>query len=154
MVERFTPPLRATHHCRHYNYRNMGLAGLRSGDPGGPQCALGINLSAPAASKACMPAGTFPVQDGDTACASRADYTDAERAEWKAWTDALLERMRLIMPAIPGSSADRKKRAHWGETGEFTCPACGTCTVRWARASSNGHVRAACTTPHCFGVME
>lgn len=154
MTEIGERPLRATQHCRHYSYRNTGLSGRQRGDMGGPQCALGIDLSAPRASKACMPAGTFPVQDGDMPCASRADYTEAERAEWKRWADASLERMRIIMPMIPGSSADRKKREHWGEQGEFPCPACGTGTVRWSRSSYNGHVHAGCTTPHCFGVME
>lgn len=85
MADVIERPLRATHHCRHYSYRNTGLAGLRSGDHGGPQCALGIDLSAPAASKPCMPAGTFPALPGDTQCASREDYTDAERAEWKRY---------------------------------------------------------------------
>jgi predicted RNA-binding Zn-ribbon protein involved in translation (DUF1610 family) len=153
-VTTFERPLRATQHCRHYSYRNTGLAGLRSGDHGGPQCALGIDLSAPGASKACMPAGTFPALPHDQQCASRADYTAAERAEWKRWTDSRLERMRTIMPMIPGSSADTKKREHWGDSGSFACPACGTGTVRWSRARSNGHVHAVCTTPNCFGVME
>ena len=147
-------PLRATHHCRHYSYRNTGLAGLRSGDPGGPQCALGVDLSAPRASKPCMPPGTFPFQEGDRPCPLRENFTDAERAEWKRWTDSRLQRMGVVLQAIPGSSADRKKREHWGETGSFPCPACKTGTVRWSRASSNGHVHAACTTPNCFSVME
>ena len=137
-------PLHASHHCRHYEY-------VRAEKDWGPKCAAGIDLQCAGANVApCMPepASTAPV------CAWREEHTDAERAAWKAWVDERAGRMIVILAQIPGSSRDKKNKPFWGQSGEFKCLACEGGTVRWSRARVNGHVRAACTTLNCFGVIE
>jgi len=135
-------PRPAGKHCRHYNYEG----GLK----GGPRCAVGVDLSQPGSTQACM-----PPKDGMAACAKREENTEAERAAWEAYREQSMERMVKIMPLIPGSSRDRKKRDHWGKQGAISpCPGCGEGTVRWVRSSYNGHIHAACTTVNCFAVME
>lgn len=142
----FDRPLRATHHCRHYSYREAKTWG----DPYGPTCAAGCDLSAPGATRQCWPRGENGEGQG---CPKREEYADAERAAWESWCNARLDRARIIMPAIPGSS-DHKKRERWGEDGTFPCPACKTGIVNWSRASNNGHVHAYCSTPNCFSMMQ
>lgn len=138
-------PLRASFHCRHYSY----VGGMQ----GGPRCARGADLNAPGAAQPCMPAANkagkpFPF------CGLREEYTDAERETWMRWYERRMEAQAKIMVAIPGSSRDTKKRAHWGETGSLGCPACEWGIVKWSRARNNGHLWAACSTPGCFGVQE
>lgn len=137
MIDR---PLHANFHCRHYDY--VITAPMK----GGPVCAIGVDLSAPAATKPCMPGGT--------GCAKREEFTDAERAAWDAYRAHRLEAAAKIMVEIPGSSRDRKKRDGWGKSGSFGCPACDWGVVKWARASTNGHLMAGCSTPGCFSVIE
>jgi hypothetical protein len=139
-------PLRASFHCRHYSYEG-GLSG-------GPRCARGIDLSAPAATRPCMPGdrpGQKPVGDQ---CSSREEYTDGEREAWMVYRERRMEAQAKIMVLIPGSSRDKKKREHWGKSGAFGCPACEWGVVYWARANVNGHLRAVCSTPNCFSVIE
>lgn len=136
----FDRPRAATHHCRHYSYE-PGLAG-------GPRCKAGVDLTAPGSTAPCMP-------DVDmSACLFRFEYTDDERATWEAWRNERAARTIAIMALIPGSSRDKKNRPEWGKSGSFPCPACETGTVQWARARSNGHLHAGCSTKFCFGVME
>ncbi len=138
-VMSFARPLPASNHCRHYDYV-MGE---------GPRCGRGVDLSAPGAARPCMPDSNVAV-----ACNLREEHTEAERAAWTAWCNERAGRMILILADIPGSSRDEKNRPEWGKSGEFPCPACEGGKVRWARARSNGHVHAACTTPNCFGIIE
>lgn len=135
-------PLRATYHCRHYSYEG--------GMKGGPLCAAGVDLRAPGINVLpCMP------KDKERPpCDKRAEYTDDERAAWEAYTDEGMKRWAVIMQQMPGSSTDRKNRPEWGKRGEFACPGCNAGTVHWARSSYNGHLRARCTTAHCFDVIE
>ncbi|MGY3588012.1 hypothetical protein [Bradyrhizobium sp. USDA 4350] len=137
-------PLRATFHCRHYSY----VGGMQ----GGPRCARDADLTAPLATKPCMP-GASPKTPPD-GCKLREEYTDAEREAWMIYRETRMEAQAKIMVKIPGSSRDTKKRAHWGETGSFGCPACDWGIVKWSRARNNGHLWAACSTPGCFGVQE
>lgn len=139
-------PLHANEHCRHYEYRATGFEGYRRGDPGGPECGVGVELDGRPVLK-CM-----PNWKGEP-CRFREEFTDAERAEWRAWVASRIERAAEIMAQIPGSSRDRQRK-HWGEQGTFPCPACQTGTVKWLRARNNGHLWAACTTPDCFSVRE
>jgi len=139
-----TRPLHASHHCRHYSYSGALLT-----DGGGPQCARGVNLK-----PAGMPAACMPDSATASACELREEFTDDERAAWKAWKDDRAGRMILILAEIPGSSRDKKKREFWGQSGAFPCPACEWGIVKWARARSNGHVMAACNTKDCFGIIE
>lgn len=127
-------PLRATQHCRHYSYK-----------PGaGPQCAAGCAL--PASVLHCLPAPR-------ETCPKREEYTAEERAVWRAYREERMARLILIMARVPGTSRT-KNDGRWGEVGSFNCPACGTGTVHWSRARSNGHLHARCTTPNCFDVIE
>lgn len=123
-------PLRATNHCRHYSY-SPGLSG-------GPCCAAGVDMSAPGSSNRCMP---NPKAD----CDKREDFTDAERAEWRAYVDGRLVMMAEAVAAIPAPIP-------CGSTGECQCPHCPG-ELRWSRAS-NGHVWLSCTTPDCVGPVH
>jgi hypothetical protein len=123
-------PLRATNHCRHYSY-SPGLSG-------GPCCAAGVDMSQPGSSARCMP-------DPKGACGKREDFTDAERADWKAYVDGRLMKMAEAVAAIPASIP-------CGTTGEYKCPLCPG-ELRWSRAS-NGHVWLSCTALDCVGPVH
>lgn len=125
-------PSIARQHCRHYSYE-LGFRGR------GPMCAVGCDMTAPGASLPCMPPGS---QHGAT-CGRREDWTDEERASWQDWSDHHRERMLVVFAHTPD-----------GPSGTFQCPACGTGTVSYARARSNGHLHAACSTPQCFAIMQ
>lgn len=133
-------PLKATEHCRHYSYRNTGIRGFMRGDPGGPQCAVGIDNTEPGDAAKCMP----PPYCGGRLCDRREEYTDDERAAWKAHVRRAMERSIVAGSAIPRE----------GDSGEVACPACGEGTIGWVRARINGHLHARCSTPRCFSVMS
>lgn len=120
----FERPLRASHHCRHYSYEG--------GFSGGPRCAAGIDLSAPGAGKPCMP-------EPKSECSTRVEYTEAERAAWKTWTDQGLARMANALSAIPDDLPERS-------SGTVECPNCkGTLSYsRW-----RGGAGVECSTPNC-----
>jgi hypothetical protein len=139
----FEKPLHATQHCRHYSYEHGG--------DGGPCCAAGIDLRAPDTWLGiCMP----PRPTAPSLCAWREEFTPAEDEAWERWFKARTLRMAAVMAVIPGDSTDRKNKPEWGNSGSFACPACEVGTVKWVRASSNGHLHAACSTPGCFVVHE
>ena len=119
----------ARHHCRHYSY-GRGLQGH-------PQCAVGVDNTGPGAARPCMP-------DPQAHCPSREEWTAEERTAWEAWMVEHHTRLVVVMSAIPRDGFD----------GSLPCPGCGVGTVRWSRARSNRHLHAACTTPHCFQVMQ
>jgi hypothetical protein len=126
-------PPRARQHCRHYGY----VVPITRPDSG-PQCTAGVdNRTAPRATLPCMP-------DPKEPCALRQEWTADERAAWEAWSAEHHERLVVIMTAIPREGFD----------GSMPCPGCGVGTVRWGRARSNKHLHAACSTPHCFQVMQ
>lgn len=120
------PPI-ARQHCRHYGY-SFGVRG-------GPSCEAGVDNKG--ATAPCMPDPTTP-------CVARSEWTATERAAWQAWMKEHTERMVVVMTAIPQE----------GSQGVVDCPGCGMGTVRWSRAARNRHLHAACTTPHCFSVMQ
>ena len=76
-------------------------------------------------------------------CERREDWTEKERAAWEAWSVHHVERMVRVFAEMPKEG-----------DGRFACPACGTGIVSYARARSNGHLHAACSTPQCFAVMQ
>lgn len=123
-------PPRAREHCRHYSHTR--------GFKGGPQCAVGRDMSAAGAALPCMP---LEYQRGAT-CAKRQEWTEDERAAWRAFQDTSLARAGVIMQAIPKE----------GGGGRFECPVCEG-QVSWSRAR-NGHIHAACSTRFCFSVMQ
>lgn len=125
----FTPPLRATGHCRHYSYCHGDLMSDR-----GPQCAAGCDLSAPGASRGCWPAP-------EAECADRQEYTDDERAAWREWVDGSITRLGLAIDALPAPIP-------LNTTGKIACPNCGGDLHygRWHRGAS-----IQCATPHCCG---
>lgn len=81
-------PSPARQHCRHYSYDRKGWP-----EVGGPTCALGLDLSAPAASNACMPTP-------ELTCAKREDWTAQERADWEAWVKHRLTAMSTALDAM------------------------------------------------------
>lgn len=132
MTKTFEPPQRARHHCRHYSYE-LGLHGR------GPLCALGLDLSAPAASGACMPLRA----EGDTypsPCAKREDWSDEERATWQAWQAASLERVSKAVAALPAPITLRTR-------GAVDCPNCDGGKLHFARWRRGAEIK--CTTPYC-----
>lgn len=139
-------PLRATNHCRHYDYER-GV---------GPRCACAVDLTGPGDAQKCMPANVTLDRSAEQPepCDWREEYTPEERAAWSDWMEGRKLRMISCMALIPGNSRDRKAKPFWGQSGRFDCPACKTGMVKWTRARINGHVWAACSTPDCFEVME
>lgn len=123
-------PPAAREHCRHYSYQGSLV-------DGGPRCAAGVDNSAPGATLPCMP-------EPKATCPAREEWTAEERARWERWEAEHTQRMRVIMTAIPRD----------GFAGNLRCPGCGFGVVRWGRARSNNHLHAACSTPHCFSVMQ
>ena len=134
----FDRPLPASKYCRHYDYED------------GPRCSAGVDMSAPKSHLPCMPSW----QETGVTCDWREEFTPVEREAWERWRVERQARMALIMPMVPGSSIDKINKPEWGNRGEFDCPACNEGKVRWARAVSNGHLHAACTTSGCFEVIE
>lgn len=128
------PPVRATEHCRHYEYDDR------------PRCARGIVLDGPVVK--CLPG-----RAAREMCEKREEYTAAERKEWRAWAAVRMMRVLALVAEVPGSSRDKKNRPGWGESGTFSCPTCGG-VVRWSRSRVNGHAQAACATEHCSSFME
>ncbi|WP_315768308.1 hypothetical protein [Bradyrhizobium sp. SZCCHNR2012] len=124
------PCPRGSRHCRHYSYVRCD----------GPRCEAGIDLSTPAAASPCMPSEH---QKGAT-CDWREEYTDVEREARQQWLIDAAARATLIVAEIPENSG----------SGRMPCPACGTGTVQWVRARSNGHLHAGCSTTNCFSVMQ
>lgn len=123
-------PLRATKHCRHYSYDR----GKSFTDGKGPQCALGIDISAPGAGRQCWP-------DPELDCHRREDYTEAERAAWRAWTDHRLSMVGDALAVFGGPVA-------CGAETRKPCPHCDGEVV--LQRMSNGHAWLACTTEGCI----
>lgn len=126
-MKTFERPLRATQHCRHYSY-----------EPGrGPLCAQGVDLSGFGASGACMP----PDFSRTSLCDKRQDYTDDERATWKAWRDASMERLGRAVQALPAPIPLRT-------SGKVKCPNCDG-QILYARWHRGAELR--CSTANCCG---
>ncbi len=127
MTPDFTPPLRATGHCRHYSYKHGDLMSDR-----GPQCAVGCDLSAPGASRACWPSH-------EAECASRQEYTDEERAAWRVWMRKSMDRLSRAIDALPAPlKLDTR--------GHIACPNCGG-ELHYGRWHRGAFVQ--CNTEHC-----
>ena len=126
-------------HCRHYSYDRSNLSMVTRG----PKCAAGIDLSAPGASKCCWP-------EPRGTCSKREGYTQEERRAKAEEQVAGLERTAKALTLIP----PRTSGAVLGPTsGQLDCPNCSG-RITWARARSNQHLHAACSTPGCFAIME
>lgn len=133
MPARFERPPKASHHCRHYSYK-LPISAAESG----PTCAKGLDLSEPCSSAVCMP---DPGRAPFCPCAQREEYTDAERAAWKAATE---ERMARLVRAIAALPAPIPLRT----SGSVACPNCGgeLRYARWHRGAEIG-----CSTEYCCG---
>lgn len=131
MPAEFIRPPRATRHCRHYSYET-GIQGR------GAMCALGIDLSSPGAWYACSP-------DPKGECAKRENYTDEERASWKVWLDASIERLGKAVLALPAPIPLRT-------SGKVKCPNCETGELHYARWHRGAEIQ--CSTPNCCGPVH
>jgi hypothetical protein len=131
----FTAPPCARKHCRHYHF----VLPITRTDSG-PSCAVGIDLSAPAASLCCM-----PPKDGQPVCDSREDWTDAERAAWDKWAEARQKRLIAAIAAVPHpipvntsgvvlcpNCAGQLGYARWHRGGELGCSTEGCCGARFS----------------------
>lgn len=125
----FTLPMKASKHCRHYSYNLRDL-----GDGRGPRCGLGKDLTDPVATRPCMP-------EPNAACDGREEYTDAERAAWRAAVDARMARLGNAVQALP-------RAIPLNTQGSIACPNCDGRLhyARWHRGA-----QIACTTEHCCG---
>jgi len=128
MTEVTSPPPVAREHCRHYSY---DLRNYDDWSLGGPRCALGIDLSAPGGSRRCWP-------NSEQICASRENWTEQEKATWKAWQDERNSRMIAAIAALPASEGY--------STTTINCPSCSG-TIKNIRIPKRAHVE--CSTPHC-----
>jgi hypothetical protein len=127
---RFTRPLRATEHCRHYSYSITHLSSGR-----GPCCARGIDLSHPGSSQMCMPHGGLP-RGG---CSQREEYTAAEHAAWDAFYRGCVMRLSTTVAALPAPLRLESK-------GTITCPNCRG-QLHYARWQGGAAIH--CTTENC-----
>ena len=123
-------PPTARQHCRHYKY----VRDPNDFKNSGPTCKIGKMVDAPGRTLPCLPDGT--------GCRFREEWTDEERAAWKEWSDASIERALALLNAIPDD----------GEKGEIDCPNCEG-PADWVRAF-NGHIHARCRTPNCSAFMQ
>ncbi len=128
-------------HCRHYGHTLPNAEGL-----GNPTCAAGVDNAEAHFWRRCMPK-TSDLYAGS--CSHRAEYTPEEVEAERLERVASMERLAKGMAAIPPPGPNKGR----GTSGEVPCHVCGG-TIRWARARSNGHLHAYCTTPNCFSVME
>ena len=122
-----TRPIRATSHCRHYSYE----PGLK----GGPRCARNVDQSAGVGP--CMP-------EPKGRCPSREDYTDAERAAWRAEMNASMERLRVAVGALP-------RAIPLNTQGQIECPNCGA-PLHYARWHRGAEIK--CETRFCVGPVH
>lgn len=131
------PPI-ARGWCRHYG-RSKDGQGLFSD----MVCDIGVDFMKEfGRAHPCL-----PLAEGETSpCSKREDWTDEEKAAWKAWSAEHMARMILVAAAFP----ERKP----GQSGQFECPACGVGRVSWATARCNGHLHARCSTPTCFSIIQ
>lgn len=130
--------LRATKHCRHYDYDREK----------GPLCAKGVNLElSPVA--CCM-----PLPSEETSCLLREEYTEAERKAWRDYMMARGQDSLMVLAEVPGRFSKREDHLFWGKSGNFDCPACKRGKVHWRRDRSNGHIALACTTEGCVQLIQ
>lgn len=119
MIDR---PIRATEHCRHYSYER-GV---------GPKCAAGALEQHPNV-QPCMP-------NPAASCDAREDFSDGERATWKAFIAERFERLAAAIGAVPHPIPVNT-------SGKAACPSCDGGSIiysRWHRGAS-----ISCTTPNC-----
>lgn len=124
----FEIPAHASDACRHYGY----LPGLE----GGPRCALGIDLSAPGASRPC-----WSSSKGQSTCGQREEHTDAEKQAWEDASKASIMRLANAVSALPAPIPV-------GETVSIECPNC-VGRVHAVRTTKGAFVE--CSTPNCCG---
>jgi hypothetical protein len=145
LPKEFIPPIKATHHCRHYDYK-PGL-----GDHDGPQCAKGLDNRQSGGARRCMPSASFPNQEH---CPKREEFTAKERAEYKEFQVDQTMRLMAVIPLIPASHRPKEDQQFWGKRGSFKCPCCQDGTVKWSRSPNNGHIWAMCDTPNCLAMGQ
>ncbi len=128
--------------CRHYT----GLSG-----PGMVEhktCAAGVEYATvivpPNGTGLRLPCLGAASNVGGCECAKREVLTAEEHAEKERVIRARMDGMRAAMTTIRGLAADG---------GIIECPACHG-RLHYARARSNGHVRAKCETTGCLVWMQ
>lgn len=132
MVKQFTPPPRATEHCRHYSYSRLE----------GPTCALGFDLSGPGASMKCWP--DTPLRSRTAVCRSREEYTKAEREAWIAWRAEAMARLDKAFHAVPAPIPMNTR-------GSTACPNCDGGILHYSRWRRGAAFR--CETANCCEVQ-
>lgn len=116
----------------------------------GDTCAAGVAFSAltdPTSAGSIFK--RLPCFNPEIPCGSACYPTREEVLEKDKRIDAFLNRMATIRTAILSDLGEKRSGS-----GEIACPCCKTGTVRYSRASLNGHVHARCSTPDCANWME
>jgi hypothetical protein len=87
-------------------------------------------------------------------CDKRQEPTADELAADETWMAERMDRLGKIRVAIVAAIGGPWKRGDPVERGTIPCPCCEGGTVSYSRASYNGHIHAACSTPGCARWME
>lgn len=119
------PPPIARQHCRHYSYPLPITC-----DHPGPQCAVGLDISAPGAANPCMPNGT--------GCAKREDWTAAERVASDAWQKERTQRVFAAIADLPPLKVNQSQ--------QVDCP---NCEGKLSASRGKSRVWVSCSTQHC-----
>lgn len=127
----YNPPIRASHHCRHYSYER-GETLVESG----PRCALGVMG---ATIQPCMP-GTR--RDTHQPCPHRVEYSDEERAAYDTYVKEASARAMNALGALNDAF-----EAPDG-SGTIQCPNCGGSLSYWRKGR---HAQFMCETANCCG---
>jgi hypothetical protein len=83
------------------------------------------------------------------ACAKYTEPTDAQIEERRTEIDAVMDRMRKVMPVVNVW----RKRAPKGKSEVIECPACAG-RLHLVQSAYNGHVHGQCETADCVRWME
>lgn len=125
-------------HCRHYDVDIKTLE---------YRCGAGCDMTGPKLKCLPLPEPGRPSPEFEP-CPKREEYTAQERQEAiekrkqrQAEAAELLKRLEVSV------------RAASGDKGTFDCPRCKS-TVHWWKAPENGHLRAACETKNCMGLIQ
>ena len=130
--------------CRHFN-------GVFINDT----CRAGVNYhellgSGPGCFKA-LPCLSKP----DAISCARAEFRTREEAEREITDqDAQMVRFELAFRAAKANARENGLKQGNGGIGSLKCPNCADGKIRYSVASVNGHMHAACSTPHCVSWME
>lgn len=126
MIDR---PVRATSHCRHYNYED------------GPQCEKGHSFAPGDALRMCCTLEPKSFKE----CTMRAEFTVKEYNDWQEYSHETVRRNCSAIAALPVPISERTN-------GQVECPNCGG-VLKYARWSGGASLVCS-TTVNCVGPVR